>query len=751
MKRTSALLLTTSVMGLILGTFIGQQGAQPVHAQSQPAAPAPFAAAPMPAPLAVDPVVVSRTGNGAFMVTQNDVPVPASPAPPVATTLATQPATPVLTAQANTPQSAPAGEPDETALRYFAQQGDTVRLQREIERLRALYPNWQPPADPLATDFEPDQDIIAIWDMVTAGDYSGARAAIASKQEADPTFVPTADLLETISRGEAGTRLRTASDSGDYQAVISLAANAPQLLTCASVDNLWRLGEAFIRTGNTQRGIDAYVYVLTNCTDTAERFATLQKALELLDREQIEPLLALERPAADGTGEFAALKLDLARRSIAAALEDGGEAPSEEDVTLLAAAARQSENADDLRLLGYFELDRDKPQEARRYFESAFDADRSAQSAEGLGVSLLQLEDPTAAEDALAPFLGESDTIDQVYGDAAAAMLALEPRRAVSASVLSRVVAAANESRDASIAQELGWYAYAYNQPQTAVEWFETALAWQSDLEPAAYGLMIAANVLGDSTRVEEIRRLWGGRSVRIAQFGATTTSGTAIPPIPKPRPAHLAQAPVQAVRATTVAPQVAQVSSGGNASAAGASSGGGGGGGSSGCQAYRPPMSLSPAGALSHAWCLMELNRPAQAADHFSRALDSATQSVRSDAAYGQSLAFLRMGLADEAAVAAAAAPLTSRRAVELEIAILTDKATSAYSIGEYAMTLNLLDARARFAPERNDLLTLRGWSYFHLKRYREAERIFEAVAATGYGDAVAGLEASRASLATY
>lgn len=143
-----------------------------------------------------------------------------------------------------------------------------------------------------------------------------------------------------------------------------------------------------------------------------------------------------------------------------------------------------------------------------------------------------------------------------------------------------------------------------------------------------------------------------------------------------------------------------------------------------------------------------MQLNRPAQAVDHFNRALQSGSEKTRSDAAYGLSLAYIRLGLADEAAIAAAAAPITDRQAVELEIAILTGKAVSAYDIGDYRRALDALDARARYAPERNDLLTLRAWSYFHLRRYRESQRIFEAVAATGYGDAVAGLQAATSAL---
>lgn len=94
-----------------------------------------------------------------------------------------------------------------------------------------------------------------------------------------------------------------------------------------------------------------------------------------------------------------------------------------------------------------------------------------------------------------------------------------------------------------------------------------------------------------------------------------------------------------------------------------------------------------------------MDLNRPAQAVDHFTRALQSGSESTRSQAAYGLSLAYIRLGLADEAAIAAAAAPITNRQAVELEIAILPQKATSAYDIGDYRRALDALEARARYA----------------------------------------------------
>lgn len=76
------------------------------------------------------------------------------------------------------------------------------------------------------------------------------------------------------------------------------------------------------------------------------------------------------------------------------------------------------------------------------------------------------------------------------------------------------------------------------------------------------------------------------------------------------------------------------------------------------------------------------------------------------------------------------------------MQAAISTQAALRAYEIDEYAAALRALDERSRYAPEQNDLLTLRAWSYFQLGQYSEAKLTLEAVAATGYADARLGLE---------
>jgi tetratricopeptide (TPR) repeat protein len=142
-----------------------------------------------------------------------------------------------------------------------------------------------------------------------------------------------------------------------------------------------------------------------------------------------------------------------------------------------------------------------------------------------------------------------------------------------------------------------------------------------------------------------------------------------------------------------------------------------------------------------------MDLNRPLEAAESFQVAVGSSNPRVREDAAYGQSLAYLRLGLTDRAAVAATQAPMRAQRAQELQASILADRAVQAFQSDRYREALLYLDQRGQVQQESVDLMVLRGYSYMNLNRPYDALRIFEAAAATGSRDANRGLaDAKRA-----
>ena len=143
-----------------------------------------------------------------------------------------------------------------------------------------------------------------------------------------------------------------------------------------------------------------------------------------------------------------------------------------------------------------------------------------------------------------------------------------------------------------------------------------------------------------------------------------------------------------------------------------------------------------------------MDLNRPLEAVNAFEAALRSDNIAVRQDAAYGESLAYLRLGLTSKAAVAAAKAPQRAERSAELQVAILADRANAAFNSGRYREALVYLDQRSTLQPETTDLMVLRAYALMNLGRPNDALRIFELVAETGNRDAARGLEEARVVL---
>lgn len=625
---------------------------------------------------------------------------------------------------------------DETALRYFAAKGDAKRLEAEIARLKALYPSWIPPKNPLATAPTNDTQLDAMWKLYSEGKFAAVRKAIIDRQAAEPGWQAPQDLQDRLAVAEARDQLIGASDLKQYDKVVQLAATNASLLTCGDVDVLWRVAEAFVRTDRQDRARDAYLYVLKNCDKPEERFATVQKALPLLPRTDIDQLLAQERKTADGKGEFDPLRTDIARQSLANAGDDPQLVVAPADLALVEKLANDQGLVSDALLLGWYHLRRDSPQAAETWFRRAYGKENSAETAQGLALALVDISRPAEAESVLFQWRNTNDDTRKVYLAAVANLLALTPPPQISAEVLDRMSRAVAEAKDTTSAEQFGWYADALNQFQTAAQWFALALGWKPGDEPSAYGLALMRWKLADHAGVRDIQKAWAGRSERIARVGE-----------PEAKPRGTGKVPAAGVPVQRPTPQPGIVSEPRTAAtpdlgtrAASTRPARGAPAKIRGCRETQDPRGLTPAQALTRGWCLMEINRPLEAAAAFEVALGGAGQT-RSDAAYGQSLAYLRAGLADQAAVASSKAPLSKDRAVEVRVALLEKQALSAFENQRYPETVMALEERARIAPERINLMILRGYAYMKLYRFADAEQILRAAAATGDRDALKAL----------
>jgi tetratricopeptide (TPR) repeat protein len=633
---------------------------------------------------------------------------------------------------------------DETALRYFAAKGDTKRLEAEIARLKALYPNWTPPKNPLAPQEVGDARLDAMWKLYSEGKYAEVRKAIADRIAADAGWKPPQDLLDRLNVAEAREQLVNASNLKQYDAVVRLGAENPSLLTCGDVDVLWRVAEAFSRTGRSDRARDAYLYVLKNCDKPDERLASVQKASTLLARKDLESLLAEERKTPDGQGEFDSVRASIARNSLAEAGKDSRLTVSQEDLALVEKLADRDKRVPDDLLLGWYYLRRDNTQSAQTWFRKAYEAEKSAATAQGLALSLVDAKQPAEAEDVLYQWRDDNADTRKVYQAAVANLLAQDPPPDLSPEKLDRMSRAIVATRSTPAAQQFGWYADALNQFRTAAQWFALVLSWTPADEPSAYGLALMRWKLDDRAGLREIQNAWAGRSERIAKVGEPerrprddnsrnrTPAGSSVT-----REAVTAEEGASrrsANREPVATREEAETAPAGRTRSTGGSQR------PRSCSTTEDPSGLPPGQALMRGWCLMDINRPLEAAAAFDVALRG-TGQTRSDAAYGQSLAYLRAGLVDMAAIASTKAPMNDRRSTEIRTALLEQQAIAAFEHRRYNETVMALEERARIAPERINLMVLRGYAYLKLRRFDDAEQMFRAAAATGDHDALKGL----------
>ncbi|MGX1097065.1 hypothetical protein [Amorphus sp. MBR-141] len=406
------------------------------------------------------------------------------------------------------PRVAAPSAADESALRYFARQGDVDRLEAELRRLRALYPDWEPPTnllDPVGEDQQTQQ----IWNLYGEGRFGEARELLAQRQQRDPNWEAPTALVNALNEAEARERLTNASKLEQWQAVIRIASENSALLVCGNVDVLWRVAEAFAKTDKPQRAYDAYAYVLENCQDNQERIATVEKASDLLPDNLLEQLFRFGRTGPDGENEFAVVQLNTIRRAVGRAAEDPSITVPEAQLQVLAKDAATGRDTNDATLLGWYLYRHDNPQDGLEWFRFALERGHGVEAAQGFILSLRAMNDEARAREAAYIWRDTSKNIMAIYLEAVATFLTGKDIYAIDQETVSRFAPVVVQQKDPNGAQALGWYAYNTCQFQSAEDWFVTSAGWKPS-EAALFGLALARLRLGDTVGFDEVVDEWG-------------------------------------------------------------------------------------------------------------------------------------------------------------------------------------------------------------------------------------------------
>lgn len=404
--------------------------------------------------------------------------------------------------EARAPQAAPAGKVvDESALRFYASQGDTARVAAEIRRIKTLHSNWQPPED-LFTGGGPTIDEQPLWALFAEKRFDEMRERIAALQAEHADYVPSPDLAGKLVQAERRQTIIAAADSQDWQQVVELATDAEDLLVCREIDLLWRVAEAFSGLGEPQRAVDVYRYILTNCDNSRERLATVQKATVTLPSQAVQELMSLGRRRG-GVAEFDSVGLDLVRRRVGqAANGESMDAPDPRDLKALETSARRGQ-ADDAALLAWHSFGLKDYAAAREWFGLAMKTSPKPKYVEGLILSLRNAGELGQAEDLAYRHRDADPLIRKAYIEIVASDITGPTAKPLIQERQARLEEVITRDKSALGAQALGWSLYNAREYAAAGEWFGKSVGWAPS-EEGVVGLIVASQRLNDRARATE-------------------------------------------------------------------------------------------------------------------------------------------------------------------------------------------------------------------------------------------------------
>lgn len=574
----------------------------------------------------------------------------------------------------------PIARVDESALRYYASQHATARVEAEIRRLRALYPGWEPPADLYKPGAGDEQ---ALWDLYGKNRIDDLKLEIERRAARQPGWRPSQEMVEKLRLKEKRNELVALSDKNDWRALLDLVEREPLLVGPGDLDVVWRIAEARGRSGNPDGAAELYRVALGSARDAGERQGTVRKALAVLGADRALALVAAEeRPGPDAKGEFDGVRLDISRARLGEWLRpDASAALPEKDLQRVTAAAEASSGSGgDAALMGWIEHKRKREAAASKWFRLAMGR---GETRAALG-AVLAAEAEGRHDEALelASAGSEDGDVAALYLDLLAADLTRPRSTPIAPARLARFAALAEKLESGDAAQSLAWYAFGARQYPAARAWFAKAMVWRPSSK-SAEGHLLAVKAIGDRADLMRLAADYRGRFPDL-------------PPIEKLSEAHakVAAGPARRPCGELVA--------------------------------ARARGTLAAGDALAAGWCLLDVKHNEEAAASFELARRAADARAASEAAYGAALAYLRSNRTEDAARVAASGNLPPERREEIGRVVLAQQAIAHFEHSDWSRALATLDRRRAHVAEPRDLMTMRGWALYHLGRKGEAADVF-------------------------
>ena len=367
---------------------------------------------------------------------------------------------------------------DESALREYARQNRADRVEMETRRLERLYPEWKPPAD-LWTSRSSGPDEAPLWDLYEAGDLDQLQKAIALRQSEQTGWQPPNDLVEKIRAKQVRAAIFERAAHGRWVDVAQLASDNSLARGTGDIELLWLVAEAFARTGRGSEGAALYKSVLEGRTDSGERIGTILKSLATLPMAESEKLVKMGQAGSEGHDEFDAIRVDITRARMSAFLRnDSSNMVGGSDLAAFEEFARQSSDPNQAALVGWYAYRRGKFDAALDWFKLSLAHRGDAMVAHGLALTLLKLGLRREAEEVAFTWREQLANNAILFIDVLETDLTREVPPHIEPARIARYAQVTMKTQSGEGAQGLAWYAYNNCEFETALQWFQRAVAW---------------------------------------------------------------------------------------------------------------------------------------------------------------------------------------------------------------------------------------------------------------------------------
>ncbi|BAT59602.1 hypothetical protein GJW-30_1_02135 [Variibacter gotjawalensis] len=364
---------------------------------------------------------------------------------------------------------------DESALRYYASMRQTERVEVETRRLQRLHPGWRPPADLYRTVEPGGGDEDELWALFSLDKIAELHNAIEERKQVQPGWKPSRDLLTKLARKELRIKILSLVAQNDSEVLFAFIKSASLQASELDVDVQWMLAETYAKAKQIQEARKIYDIILASAK-AEDRVATIQKAMAALPMSQVEGLMAtLPNPRS----ELAAIWPDITRARISAYLqEDRNDEVPPADVAEVYKTVAKASDPGDAGLLAWYAFRRAQYPDALEMFKLALERGGDAMIAHGLAHTLLRLGMRREAEEVAYAWREPLVHNAILFVDILAEDLTREIPVAIETERLSRYGRVVMQGESGEGAQALAWYAYNSCQFDSALPWFERAVAW---------------------------------------------------------------------------------------------------------------------------------------------------------------------------------------------------------------------------------------------------------------------------------